>query len=114
MSDSESVASERSAGCQLCDAERVTAWFYEDEVCWIADCEICFVPMVVWRQHAPAPPQETRSHMHEQLSRIANQELAGAHYIDDHMRRIPDHYHAHARPSGGFFGHGWRRRPTDP
>jgi hypothetical protein len=21
------------------------------------------------------------------------------------MRNIPDHYHAHARPKGGFFGH---------
>jgi hypothetical protein len=25
------------------------------------------------------------------------------------MRNIPDHYHAHARPKGGFFGHGFRR-----
>jgi hypothetical protein len=22
---------------------------------------------------------------------------------------IPDHYHAHARPAGGFFGHGHRK-----
>ena len=26
------------------------------------------------------------------------------------MRNIPDHYHAHARPQGGFFGHGLKRR----
>jgi hypothetical protein len=26
------------------------------------------------------------------------------------MRQIPDHYHAHARPVGGFFGHGITRR----
>jgi hypothetical protein len=25
------------------------------------------------------------------------------------MRNIPNHYHAHARPEGGFFGHGFRR-----
>jgi hypothetical protein len=25
------------------------------------------------------------------------------------MRNIPDHFHAHARPAGGFFGHGFRR-----
>jgi hypothetical protein len=25
------------------------------------------------------------------------------------MRNIPDHYHAHARHRGGFFGHGYRR-----
>jgi hypothetical protein len=31
------------------------------------------------------------------------------YYIDDNMRSIPNHYHAHARPRGGFFGHGMRR-----
>jgi hypothetical protein len=25
------------------------------------------------------------------------------------MRNIPDHFHAHARPRGGFFGHGFRK-----
>jgi hypothetical protein len=25
------------------------------------------------------------------------------------MRNIPDHYHAHGRPKGGFFGPGARR-----
>ena len=35
--------------------------------------------------------------------------LTVEHYVDDNMRNIPDHYHAHARPKGGFFGHGFRR-----
>ena len=96
-------------GCLLCEAERITAWFHEDEVCWIADCEICFVPMVVWRRHGKTPPAEALTHMHRQLARVAEQQLIGSHYVDDNMRKIPDHYHAHARPSGGFFGHGWRR-----
>ena len=34
------------------------------------------------------------------------------HYVDDNMRNIPDHYHAHARPKGGFFGHGLKRKPS--
>jgi hypothetical protein len=29
------------------------------------------------------------------------------------MRNIPDHYHAHARPRGGFFGHHLRKNWTD-
>ena len=36
-------------------------------------------------------------------------DLRFEHYVDDHMRNIPDHYHAHARPKGGFFGHGLKR-----
>jgi hypothetical protein len=46
--------------------------------------------------------------MHTQLARVADAVFDG-HYVDDHMRNIPDHYHAHARPAGGFFGHGHRR-----
>ncbi|HEX4864489.1 MAG TPA: hypothetical protein VFV02_10470 [Acidimicrobiales bacterium] len=95
--------------CDLCQAARRSEWFYEDDMCWIADCEICYVPMVVWRQHGNAPPTEALAHMHERLGRVAAEQLSVEHYIDDNMRNIPDHYHAHARPRGGFFGHGWRR-----
>jgi hypothetical protein len=34
------------------------------------------------------------------------------HYVDGNMRNIPDHFHAHARPEGGFFGHAFRRDGT--
>ena len=30
----------------------------------------------------------------------------GPHWFDGDMRNIPDHFHAHARPEGGFFGPG--------
>ena len=33
-----------AAGCDLCEAARITPWFHEDELCWIAECEICAVP----------------------------------------------------------------------
>ena len=95
--------------CDLCEAARITPWFHEDAVCWIADCEICDVPMVVWREHSPTPPPEVLAHMHAQLARVAAEVLTVVHYVDDNMRNIPDHYHAHARPQGGFFGHGLRR-----
>ena len=29
--------------CDLCEAARITPWFHEDDVCWIAECEICDV-----------------------------------------------------------------------
>jgi hypothetical protein len=46
------------------------------------------------------------------LAAVADEVFDG-HYVDDNMRNIPDHYHAHARPQGGFFGHGFRRdRPA--
>jgi hypothetical protein len=31
-------------------------------------------------------------------------ERIGEHWVDGNMRNIPDHFHVHARPKGGFFG----------
>jgi hypothetical protein len=89
--------------CELCRAARITPWFHEDDICWIAECDICEVPMVVWRSHGTDPPPAERAHMRQKLEEVAGAQL-GQYWIDDHMRNIPDHYHAHARPSGGFFG----------
>jgi hypothetical protein len=110
MSERPSLAP-RPEDCELCEAARITPWFHEDEVCWIAECEICYVPMVVWRYHGTRPPADQLSHMHNQLARVAAEQLTVEHYVDDNMRNIPDHYHAHARPRGGFFGHGFRKTP---
>jgi len=84
-------------GCELCEAARLTDWYYEDDLCWVAECEACFVPMVVWKAHDPHPPEEIRVVLLTHLNRIAA-DLLGEHYfIDDRLRSIPDHYHAHAR-----------------
>ena len=94
--------------CDLCEAAKITHWFHEDHVCWIAECEICDTPMVVWRWHGTEPDVDDLAHMHAELARVAGDVFDG-HYVDDNMRNIPDHYHAHARPAGGFFGHGHRK-----
>jgi hypothetical protein len=93
----------RVEGCDLCRAAKITPWYHEDEICWIAECEICEVPMVVWRFHGTEPPAEHRRHMDARLREVAA-ERVGEFWIDGHMRNIPDHFHAHARPKGGFFG----------
>lgn len=92
-------------GCELCEAAILTRRYHEDELCWIADCEICLVPMVVWRSHDPAPSDDVRTALLARLAAVADAEFgAGGWRADDHMRNIPDHYHAHARPPGF-----WRR-----
>jgi len=98
------------ADCDLCEAARITPWFHEDDICWIAECEICAVPMVVWRSHGVTPPADELAHMHEKLAAVVGEYFTFEHYVDDNMRNIPDHYHAHARPQGVFFGHGLQRR----
>jgi hypothetical protein len=91
--------------CDLCEAAPLTRRYLEDELCWIGDCEICLVPMVVWREHSPSPSDDVRADLLARLTSVADAEFgAGGWRVDDHMRNIPDHYHAHARPPGF-----WRR-----
>lgn len=79
--------------CDLCKAEPITRRYYEDEVCWIADCKDCRVPMVVYKRHGVLPPRQHLNHMFAMLSRCGQ----GAR-IDTKRGTIPDHFHAHLRP----------------
>jgi hypothetical protein len=98
---------ERRADCPLCEAAQITPWHHQDEICWIADCEICDVPMVVWRGHGSAPPVEAVDHMLAELSRVADARFgAGEWSVDRVMRQIPDHFHAHARDTRWFWRFG--------
>ena len=90
--------------CPLCEAARITPWHHEDEVCWIADCEVCNVPMVVWRHHGSTPPEADVAHMVAELTRVADEVIGPEGYkIDRVMRQIPDHFHAHARTPTWWF-----------
>ena len=46
--------------CDLCEAAKITHWFHEDDVCWIAECELCSTPMVVWKDHGTEPPGDAK------------------------------------------------------
>ncbi len=86
------------ADCELCEAARFTTWYHEDEVCWVGDCEICAVPMVVWRHHGATPPVADVDHMISELTKAADAvHGVGKWSVDSMMRQIPDHFHAHAR-----------------
>lgn len=98
--------------CELCEAARLTEWYHEDDECWVAECEACFVPMVVWRRHAPDPPDEVKARLLARLDDVAGAMWPAAdgrsgYVVDDVLRTIPDHYHAHARPRR--WGPGGRR-----
>ncbi|MCI0634903.1 MAG: hypothetical protein L0206_13435 [Actinobacteria bacterium] len=91
-----------SDDCQLCRAERITEWHFEDEECWVSDCMVCMTPMIVLRAHGlPEPDHETR--LLARLEEIAAERYPEGYWIDGERRRIPDHWHAHARLAGGFF-----------
>lgn len=86
-----------SADCELCLAQPFTPWYHDDELCWIAECDSCSVPMVVWRLHGAVPPDDVREELHRRLRAVAAGLSDAPIWIDDRLRSIPDHYHAHAR-----------------
>ena len=92
----------------LCSAERLTDRLHEDDDCWIADCVVCMTPMVVWRTHGlPDPAREASLLAH--LERVAAARYGeDGYYVDGERRRIPDHWHAHARPGRRVL------RPAEP
>ncbi|MDA2966925.1 MAG: hypothetical protein O3B91_05325 [Actinomycetota bacterium] len=98
--------------CELCEAARFTEWYYEDDLCWVAECEACCVPMIVWKTHDPQPSDEIKKLLHARLLEEATKVFAYEPYIDDNMRNIPDHYHAHARGRGLWFGQTPPRRDS--
>jgi hypothetical protein len=48
--------------------------------------------------HHPAPPEDVRADLHRKLAVVVAERCSWEHYVDDNMRNIPEHYHAHARP----------------
>ena len=69
-------------GCELCAAARFTEWFYEDDECWIAECESCSVPMVVWRVHDPDPPADVKARLHAKLATVMARVFEDDHVVD--------------------------------
>jgi hypothetical protein len=65
---------------------------------------VCATPMVVWRPHG-LPDPDVEQELLDRLSAAAADRFGeSGFWIDPDRRRIPDHWHAHARPRGGFFG----------
>ncbi len=96
--------------CELCRADRFTHWYVDDEHGWVADCEACGVPMVVWHGHGPLPPDEIAGHLIATLEQVAVERFGPTGWsIDRHMRQVPDHFHAHARDTDW-----WAQRFTRP
>jgi hypothetical protein len=60
--------------------------------------------MVVWKEHAVDPPEETLDHMLGRLSAAGVERFGdGGFSVDRVMRQIPDHFHAHARDPNWWY-----------
>ncbi|CAG4923174.1 MULTISPECIES: hypothetical protein [Acidithrix] len=89
--------------CELCQAIKITPWLYEDDICFVALCESCDVPMVVLREHSVDLSEELLDDLIEKLTKAASSYFGEREFFIDKIRRqIPDHFHAHARPRPNY------------
>lgn len=99
----------RKDDCELCQAEKMTYWYRDEDLYWIAECFVCRTPMAVLRRHGMPTPEEEAIIL-EALGEVGDQvwgkmaDGTGDWWLDKVRRQIPDHWHAHARPGWGFFG----------
>ena len=98
--------------CELCEAARFTHWYYEDDVCWVADCEACSTPMVVWKSHGTTPSEEQIEWMLDRLNEAGIERFGeGNGTIARTMRQIPEHFHAHVRDAQ-WVSRRWTEKPS--
>jgi len=91
--------------CELCRADRFTHWYSVTEDGWVADCEVCSVPMVVWWGHGPEASPEVHQRLADALAQAADQRFGPGNWqLDTTMRQVPEHLHAHARDSRWWEG----------
>ena len=77
---------------------------------WVADCEVCQVPMVVWWHHGSEAPDDVTNNLMGMLAAAADERFgAGGWTADRSMRQVPGHFHAHARDAEW-----WDKRWTRP
>ena len=78
--------------CPLCaPVEKRTNWYFEDNICWVADCESCGIPMVVLKRHETLPEIYEQVHMNN-ITRLL---FGEKRKIRSTMKKIKNHYHFH-------------------
>ena len=80
--------------CLLCEMEKKTIWYYEDDELLIANT-LHGSPFVIWKEH------KTEITVDElQTVRHRVEAEFGQHSLQVEMNLVPDHFHAH------IVGHG--------
>jgi hypothetical protein len=75
--------------CELCELKKISTWFFESKEYVIVECDMCGIPMVVFRSHEEVPPE-----LYEK-AKAKCRELFGEVYFRMHRGSIPDHPHFH-------------------
>ena len=85
--------------CELCILEDRTNTYMDTSKFIILDCDTCFVPMAVWKDHTMEIYKHYSELMEKMLHKVAKKFYGNeyAYRIDKNQRAILDHLHWHAR-----------------
>lgn len=81
--------------CELCNLEKKTIWYYEDDYFIVCDCKDCNIPMIVLKRHAVRLNQEE---MIDLMWLLCFQFQPGGmpkHKLVQKRSKIKNHWHAH-------------------
>jgi len=86
--------------CELCNLEKKTKWYYEDDNWIICDCLMCKEPMLIYRKHTMNIPEEDLSYIFHLLRYDfeSPQYLFGTRgklIFRTFQKKIKDHFHWH-------------------
>ena len=85
--ENSAIPRDKKIDCPLCQAEKLSEWFFEDEVCYICTCITCHRIMVVYRYHGEPTHQEL-DHIKE-----VSKKLFPSKKFRGFRRQIFDHFH---------------------
>jgi len=81
--------------CELCDLEKKTKWYYEDNEYIICDCETCKIPMIVDKKHG-ARFVESGTFEYGLILGLVKGVFGGKEFqFRRRQRKILDHWHWH-------------------
>lgn len=82
--------------CLLCEMEKKTIWYYEDDELLIANT-LHGAPFVVWKDHTEKIGQTELQTVQHRVSAEF-----GEHSLQVEMSLVPDHWHAHVVEPGAY------------
>lgn len=85
--------------CNLCNIDKSSTWYYEDEDIIVCECIKCKIPLVTTKLHTIRPGRHIEMKMISKLNYYAEKFYDNTKFfIDTNQNYTNDHVYWHARP----------------
>jgi len=77
--------------CELCGREKLTKWYYDCDLFWIADCKGCNIPMLIYHRHTMNVPIMDLFLMTKRINKLFGNNVK----LRLQARKNKEHFHCH-------------------